>query len=68
MQIKLQYESDLDAQALPYIDLSKLPREGEILDVGAGITLEVMEVTRTPSSADHVAVVHVRFLQAAKNS
>ncbi len=68
MQIKLQYESDLDAQALPYIDLSKLPRQGEILDVGAGITLEVLEITKMPSSADHVAVVHVRFLQAAKET
>ena len=66
MQIKLQYEGDLDAQALPYIDLSDLPREGQILDVGAGITLEVLEIMKTPSSADHVAVVNVRFLQAAK--
>ena len=65
MQFKLQYETDLGQQALPYIDLTEFPREGEVLDIGAGVTLQVLEVTKTPSSGNHAAIAYVRSLTEA---
>lgn len=65
MQIKLQYDANGGTEWLRYLHLPELPTKGQVLDVGGGMMLEVMEVTATPTSLYQGGVAIVRPLSEA---
>jgi hypothetical protein len=65
MQIKLLYDASGETGTRKYVQLPELPRKGQVLDIGGGIRLEVVEVTPTPKSMFQKAIAVVRRLKAA---
>jgi hypothetical protein len=62
MKLKLQYDSYLGLNVMPYVNVKKIPRKGETFSVG-GVTLEVTAVLETPFSKFQAAIVYVRESQ-----
>lgn len=65
MQVKLVYDGKGGTELLRYLQLEEVPRKGQVLDIGAGVQLEVMQVTLTPESMFQKAVALVRRLRHA---
>jgi hypothetical protein len=59
MKLKLQYDSYLGSNVLPYMEAKEVPQKGQSLNVG-GVMLEVSAVMETPFSKFHAAIVYVR--------
>jgi hypothetical protein len=63
MQVKLVYDGKGGTELLKFLQLEHLPTKGEVLDMGGGAMLEVMQVTLTPESMFQKAVALVRALK-----
>lgn len=62
VKLKLQYESYLGPYVRDYIDAAKVPRKGDVLDLG-GVSVEVRHVMKTPFSKFHAAIVYVKAVE-----
>ena len=64
MQVKLIYDGKGGTEFLRYLQLTELPATGQVLDVGGGVMLQVLQVTSTPESMFQKAVALVRVITA----
>ena len=62
VKLKLQYESYLGPYVRDYIGAKKVPKKGDVLDIG-GANVEVRQVMKTPFSKYHAAIVYVRAVE-----
>jgi hypothetical protein len=65
MKVKLVYEAQGETELLRYLQLQEFPTKGQVLDVGGGVMLEVIEATATPESTFQKVIATVRPLKAA---
>ena len=66
MQVKLVYdEGHAGTDLMKYLQLEEFPTKGQVLDVGGGLKLEVLQVTPTPESMFQKAVALVRPVTSA---
>ena len=64
MQVKLEYDGQGGTELMRCVQLQEFPTKGDVLDVGGGVMLEVIQVTPTPESMQK-AIALVRPLTAA---
>jgi hypothetical protein len=66
MQVKLVYDdANGGTEFLRCLQLDEVPTKGQVLDVGGGVMLEVIEVTPAPDGGSQKASALVRPLRAA---
>ena len=62
VKLKLHYETDLGPHVVPFIEAKKVPRKGDVLEVG-GVMVEALHVIKTPFSKYQAAIVTVKALE-----
>lgn len=62
VKLKLQYETDLGPHVVPYLHAPKVPRKGDVFEVG-GVMVEALHVVKTPFSKYHAAIVTVKTVE-----
>ena len=62
VKLKLEYDTDLGPHVVPFLEASKIPRKGQVLEVG-GVMVEVLSVMKTPFSKYQAAIVYVKSVE-----
>lgn len=64
MKVRLELESTDGRRHLRTMDMSSIPRVGELFETGQEDTLQVVSVVHTPGNREHDAIVVLRKGQA----